>query len=271
MLKSKPTKCYFDETIEIAGSVNTESLLLEWSEAPWDTSVMGYPVIQISRLSVRGPAANSDIVAYETVRDRVGCGLVSCRLPSDSLCESMFLEEHGFKFIELIYQPELSGLQDNLNFDFSGLTVRPACDDDISSILNIADNAFHNERFHIDPRLNPRFGNQRYCNWIKSSLLHRKQELYVVLEKSLLVSFFITELLPDRICYWHLNAVSPNLQGKGYGRRSWLAMLELSKEQGVEKVRTSIVARNYRVLNLYSSLGFRFSSPKMTFHWVRRS
>ena len=95
------------------------------------------------------------------------------------------------------------------------------------------------------------------------------QELYVVCDASRRIAFFVTELLSDRTCYWHLNAVAPDAQGQGYGRRVWLAMMNQALEGGAQRVRTSIVARNHRVLNLYARLGFSFPPPSMTFHWVR--
>ena len=258
-----------NQVAEINGCVNTESLFLEWAGIPWDTASMGYPVIQINRLEVYGASADRDMVAFETARDQVRCKLVSCRLESNNLRESMFLEDHGFRFIEMLYKPEFANLQNQTNLHCSGLAATPACNDDMPAIMEITGNAFNNERFHVDPRLSPQLGNLRYCNWAKTSLTHSKQQLYVVREGNLLVAFFITEHFPDGTCYWHLNAVFPHLQGQGYGRRSWLTMLELARIQGMQRVRTSITARNYRVLNLYSSLGFRFPSPMMTFHWVR--
>ena len=76
-------------------------------------------------------------------------------------------------------------------------------------------------------------------------------------------------VIMDGTCYWHLNAVATELQGKGYGRRAWSAMLQHAQANGARRVRTSIVARNHRVLNLYARLGFRFPPPLMTLHWVR--
>jgi len=46
-------------------------------------------------------------------------------------------------------------------------------------------------------------------------------------------------------------------------------MLHQAREAGAQRVRTCIVARNHRVLNLYAGLGFRFPPPQMTFHWVK--
>ena len=65
-----------------------------------------------------------------------------------------------------------------------------------------------------------------------------------------------------------INAVAPGAQGQGYGWRAWQAMLAQAHLEGAERVRTAIVARNHRVLNLYARLGFRFPAPLMTFHWV---
>jgi hypothetical protein len=46
-------------------------------------------------------------------------------------------------------------------------------------------------------------------------------------------------------------------------------MLAHAREGGAARVRTSVVARNDRVLNLYGQLRFRLSAPSMTFHWLR--
>ena len=81
---------------------------------------------------------------------------------------------------------------------------------------------------------------------------------------------FVTEVLDDSTCYWHLNAVAPEMQGQGLGKRAWLTMLALAQQDGNARVRSSIVVRNTRVMNLYAGLGFRFEAPSMTLHWVVR-
>ena len=253
-------------TSHVAG----DSLLIEWSEAPWDAALFERPVWQIDRIEIRGPTPGEDVAAFERARDELGCALVSCRLPHERLRESMLLEDRGFRFIEMLYHPELADLANLAGAD-AGLVVEPACSEDLPALLDIAGSAFRNERFHVDPRMPPGLGDRRYRNWVWTSLGHPTQRLHVVRDRSLLVAFFVTEQLADGTCYWHLNAVAPEVQGKGYGRRAWLAMLEYARDRGARRVRTSIVARNHRVLNLYASLGFRFPPPQMTFHWLRTS
>ena len=249
--------------------MDTPCLYLEWSEAPWDTAVFGFPVLQINRLEVHDRCAVGDMVYFETTRDQLGAGLVSCRLPHDQLRESMLLEDHGFRFIEMVYRPELDNLQTR-ELPASSLDVEPAQPADIAAIQRIARHAFRNERFHMDPRLDATLGDERYCRWVGNSLGHHSQRLYTVREGPRLIAFFVNEMLAD-CCYWHLNAVEPAIHGLGYGRRAWLAMLYQAKLSGADCVRTCIATRNHRALNLYARLGFRFSPPLMTFHWVRQA
>jgi RimJ/RimL family protein N-acetyltransferase len=248
-------------------TIDTSNLRLTWSEAPWDSAIFGCPVLQIGQMEVRGADADKDFTAFETARDGIGACLVSCRLPHDHLRESMLLEGHGFRFIEMVYHPELDDLASR-EYPDAGLSVSRATSQDLPETLAIADHVFSNERFHMDPRLGPHLGDQRYCNWVRSSIEHPSQRLFLLRDGGRPVAFFVTESRDDGTCYWHLNAVAREAQGQGYGRRAWYAMLRQAREQGAKRVQTCIVARNYRVLNLYARLGFFFPAPLMTFHWV---
>lgn len=251
------------------GSIDTAVIRLDWLEAPWDTAVFGYPVVQVSHVEARTGASATDLVPFVAACDAAGVGLASCRLPHDRLRESMLLEEVGFRFIEMVFQPEFGDLQSAAPHDDQGLVVERARPEDLAEIVDVAGGAFGSERFHVDPRLPSRLGDLRYQNWVRSSLEHPTQRLHALRDGRELVAFFVTEQLPDGTCYWHLNAVAPNRQGRGYGLRAWRAMMNQARLEGATRVRTSIVARNHRVLNLYARLGFSFPAPSMTFHRVR--
>ena len=249
--------------------LDTPSLRMAWAEAPWDSKVCCYPVLQISLIQILGSDAGNDLHIFERERDRRGAGLVSCRLAHECMAESMLLEDHGFRFIEMLYQPELELPNQACLETTPRLDVSRARAEDLPVLCEIARTSFRNERFKMDPRLDSNVSDQRYQNWVSSSLQHASQQLYVIRDGNRVIAFFVTEMLEDATCYWHLNAVAPEAQGLGYGRRAWLSMLDQAAAAGAQRVRTSIVARNHRVLNLYSSLGFRFPPPLMTLHWVR--
>ncbi len=253
----------------LSGVIDTPELLLSWKEAPWDSIVFHFLAVQIDRLEYRSFKGETLFKEFTSILNQVDCGFISCRLSHDKLKESMLLEDFGFRFIEMLYQPLFNNLE-NSSFldDEQNLHVSIASQADIPEIIKIAGLAYGNERFHMDPRLPSVLGDIRYQNWIKNTITHPSQKLYSVKDGDKLVSFFITEDIGDSQCYWHLNAVNPIYQGQGYGRRSWRKMLNFARQSGFISVKTCIAARNHRVLNLYAQLGFSFPPPLMTFHWV---
>lgn len=249
-------------------SLETNGLILKASLVAWDTEIFQYPVAQIEHIKILNPdKIKSDYAAFESWRNINQCKLISCRLDHAQLNESIFLEEKGFRFIETVLHPKLERLS-QLNISDQGLKIYPANEKDLPSLKSIAESAFRHERFHIDPRINPRIGDLRYGRWVMTSFMHPRQRLLKILDNDILIALFIIEVIDNGCIYWHLTAVSPQQQGKGYGRRTWLSMLEYHRSNGHHTVMTTISARNTRILNLYSSLNFRFLPPEMTFHWI---
>jgi ribosomal protein S18 acetylase RimI-like enzyme len=252
---------------EGAGSV------LECFVVPWDTAAFGFPVAEISRFEIgaddgaAGPLADLDAWCQERA-----IRLVSCRLDHTRLRESIALEGLGFRFIEMVYGPHLDDLA-NLEAPRHAIRIEEASRDDLAAIEAIAADAFTTGRYLLDPRLDPEHGRRRYERWVRSSLDHPRQTLLKAAigdqPDDQPVGFFIVEDHPDGSVYWHLTAVAQGWQGRGIGRSLWQAMLERHRAAGVTSVRTTISAHNEAVINLYARLGFRFGSPRMTFHWLR--
>lgn len=249
--------------------IETASLKLSAQEAAWDSKIYEVPVVQITDIAVRNvKGAAVDFRSYESWGRDEQIGITSCRLAHDRLKESIFLESRAFRFVEMVLHPMLGSLQSRV-FPEDNLIIMSASEADLPALKRIAEQSFSFERYHVDPRLNPKRGDERYAQWVCNSLDHPSQQLLKVSDEERLLALFLIELRADRSAYWHLTAIAPQWQGQGYGRRVWLTMLNYCKSQGCHSVATTISARNTPVLNLYSQLQFRFTPPEMTFHWVR--
>ena len=257
-------------TIEFC--LDTPALRLAARETPWDSAVYGNAVVSIENLEVvEPPNAGKDFKSFRNWLDTNLVGLVSCRLPHRNLRESMFLESQDFRFVEMVLHPYLTNLH-QLQLTPEDLQIQVATPDDLDDLLRIAGSAFTNERFHLDPRVPFGVGDKRYAQWVRNCLNHPTQKLLKISEKKKTIGLFITVELPTpKTVDWLLTAISPSIQGLGYGKRVWLAMLRFHQTQGIQTISTTISARNSRVLNLYSQLQFRFNDPEMTFHWVREA
>ena len=251
------------------GQYSDRDTELRWNEAPWDSAVWGTPVFQIENIRAGAGNAEGAMEAFFASCAAHDCTFASCRMPVSALRESMWLEAHGFRFIEMMYRPSLT-LDPGSDYlaGSAPLEVSPAHEDDLPVLLDIAGQAFGNERFHVDPRIAPGIGDLRYQNWVGAALNDEVQQLLVLREGEEVVAFFVVENRTDGTAYWHLNAVNPALHGRGLGMRAWRTMIAHAQGAGASRVESSIAARNTRVMNLYSRLGFRFGDPAMTFHWI---
>lgn len=248
----------------------SDSLVLRAKEAPWDTAAFGCPVGQIDHISVHNLLeAHEHFDIFRKWIDSNKIKLISCRLSSEQLIESMLLEDNEFKFIETVLHPVHSKLHVFKDFIDPELIISVPEESDIPSLQHIAEVAFTNERYYVDPRVSNILSGKRFGRWVINAYSHPRQKLLKVTHQNEIIAFFVVEYLDGNNVYWHLTAVNPLCHGSGYGRRSWMAMLALHSREDMQKVSTTIAARNVPILNLYSSLNFRFAPPEMTFHWVR--
>ena len=248
-------------------SIRTPALDLDYHLVPWDSEIFGTAVAQISRIEVRDATrAAVDYGQFVAWRARHDIQLCACRVPSDRLVDSMFLEADGFRFIELNYLPRLAGLQQRV-FEQQGIEIAPALDSDREALAEMAGQVLRHGRFHQDPRIDPALGDKRYRVWMTNAFSRPTQTVLKCMLEGRVVAFFVIEHPEAKHCFWSLIGLAPGLQGQGLGKRVWNAMLSQHREQGIERVSTSISSHNVAVFNLYVSLGFRFPAPSMTLQW----
>lgn len=246
----------------------TESPTLEmvYHLAPWDESAFHGNTATITSIHVRreeGAAAAFEVFRQWCIRNRTK--LVSCRLPHDQLVECGFLEQQGFRFIELNYRPVLAGLS-----GFSEdpkIKVSSALSEDAQEISGFAAQIFTTGRLHVDPLVGPEIGNRRYEAWAANAFNHADQRVLKCEMGGRIIAFFVVEQPSPASRFWSLVGLAPGLGGKGIGTRVWKAVLAFHHREGVEEVSTSISSHNVVVHNLYSKLGFRFPAPTITLHW----
>lgn len=246
---------------------NDQQVQLEAEKIQWDSGLLGFQVFNITKIEVLSNRIGEGTVqAIKSLFFESQVGLVSCRIPAGAVHESFFLCQAGFKFIEMNLHPHLTDLERFSDIDIR-LNVRPASKQDIPILTEIALTAFRHERFHVDPRIPDELANQRYANWVQSSISSDTQRLLAITDGGELVGFFIVEN-SNNTSDWLLTAVGPKWQGRGIGERVWRAVLRYQLREGITEVKTTISARNYQVLSLYSKLQFRFAPADATYHWA---
>jgi ribosomal protein S18 acetylase RimI-like enzyme len=248
-------------------SIRTAALQLDYFLVPWDTEILGMPVAQINELRVTDPvAAARDYEEFASWCAHERIALCSCRVPAQHVADSIFLEERGFRCIELNYLPRLERLQTR-SLPQDTLRVASATPQDREVLADMAAQVFRHGRFHQDPRLDPALGDRRYRAWLWNAFERPAQRVLKCLQDETTVAFFVVESPQPGQCFWSLTGLAPGLQGRGLGKRVWQTMLRYHQTGGADTVSTSISSHNVAVFNLYVALGFRFPAPSVTLHW----
>lgn len=249
-------------------SIRAPALSMDYHLVPWDSEIFGKPVAQISHLCVTDAAhADRDYEPFVRWCKHHAIELCACRIPTSDMVESMFLEDRGFRFVELNYLPVLTRLQER-SFEPNGVVVASAGEQDRDTLADMAAETLRHGRFHQDPRIDPALGAKRYRVWMTNAFTRPGQQVLKCLLDNTVVGFFVIEHPQPTHCFWSLIGLAPGLQGRGLGKRVWNAMLDHHKRAGIEQVSTSISSHNVAVFNLYVSLGFRFPAPATTLQWL---
>ena len=250
-----------------ASRIEAGGATLECFVVPWDTQIFEFTVAQIGGLDLGSPGTPSAplMEAFDAWCAEHAVRLVSCRIDHTRLRESMVLEAHGFRFVEMVYEPRLEDVR-SVAPPRHLIEVTEATVADLPAIEAIAASAFTTGRFLLDARLPPELSNRRYASWVRNSFETPEQTVLTASLDGALVGFFIVERRPLDHVYWHLTAVAPAWQGKGIGLSLWRTMLRRHADDGAASVGTTISGHNLAALNLYARLGFAFTSAQMTFH-----
>lgn len=248
-------------------TLGTTGASLDCSLVPWDSDIFGFAVAQVSRVSLASAEADESglFEAFDAWCSDRSVRLVSCRLDHAQVRESMALEAHGFRFVEVVYEPRLDDLA-RVAAPRHAIDVSEAVQRDLAAIETVAHDAFTTGRFLLDPRLPPDLSNRRYASWVRSAFGSSEQTVLKAELDGALVGFFVVEERSNGSVYWHLTAVAPGWQGRGIGLSLWQTMLRRHRTAGASSVATTISGHNLAAMNLYGRLGFSFRSAQMTFH-----
>jgi RimJ/RimL family protein N-acetyltransferase len=250
--------------------LQTRALTLACSRVPRDEETFEAPIAVLERLEVRDrDGAALDYEVFRKWCGDIGLQLCSARFAQSRLEDSIFLEERGFRFIELAYLsyfPDLSGV----DLPSAGVDIAPAADDDRESLSALAERTFRIGRFHQDPRVESVAADRRYGQWMWRAFDDERQQVLKCVRHGEVIGFFVVEAPNATERFWSLVGLAPEYTGRGLGYETWIAMLRHHQAEGIKRIATRISSHNIAIMNLYVKLRFRFAEPEITLHWRPR-
>lgn len=241
---------------------------LEYFLVPWDTEIFGFSVAQIANLEVESRGAEEPLFnRFDAWCVDQGIRFSACRLAQSALLESEAVQDRGFRFVELNYRPFLDRLSSrDLPPADPEIRFVGAGDEDADELVDCAGRIFQYGRFHQDPLFDRDLANRRYSVWMRTAFSLNDQRVIRCARGEETVGFFVIEDPSPDESFWSLIGLAPEFQGGGWGTRVVRSMLRWHREEGKNRVGTSISSHNIAVMNLYAKLGWRFPEPLVSYH-----
>ncbi|MDX8404593.1 MAG: GNAT family N-acetyltransferase [Mariprofundus sp.] len=214
---------------------------------PWDAAVFGIPCYEITQADQPALAHAAITPGHYTVK-------------VDPLADTKLLHEYGFYYTDTLIEPVCT--QQQWHPDPTPLA---SIDRDVplAKLLPMCEHSFLHGRFHRDFNLQPELADARYKQWLTQ--LHQTGDVLGLYHAGMLAGF-----LASKSGHLLLHTIAPGHRGRGLAKGLWTAAICELFDDDCREVRSSISAGNMAVLNLYSSLGFRFEKPIDIYHRLTR-
>lgn len=216
---------------------------LPFFSTPWDALVFGVPTYEVPVPDEASLALCATHPGHYTVK-------------VDPLASKAMLHRHGFYYCDTLLVPIANKSEVVGYFDERAGIDRCV---EADALVDLCRDAFTYDRFHRDFNLQGDAADKRYVNWLQQ--LSRDKDVFGLTWGGSLAAFFACD--DNRIL---LHAVAEEFRGRGIAKFLWSRACEELFACGHGQLQSSVSAANLAVVNLYSSLGFRFREVSDVYH-----
>ncbi len=215
--------------------------------SPWDKRIFSMDCFEIMNICEQALSHAAVTPGHYTVK-------------IDPLADKSLLHHYGFYYVDTLIEPtcEQSHFIAHRHPDCS-----IASNVEIADLLPMCTNSFMHGRFHRDFNLPAEDADRRYAQWLEQ--LHEEADVFGLYYRQELAGFIACK--EGKLL---LHTITSSFRGKGLAKFFWSVACERLFQDSVQTITSSISAANLPVLNLYSSLGFRFTHAVDTYHRLSR-
>lgn len=238
----------------------------------WDREHFGFVLGRVEYLIAADAIAATTALEWALRRSwAASARVVTVRVPAEDLTVLSALEDAGFRYVEHLLTPWRAWKAWEPKHADATRFTEP---EDLPILYDIARATFRTDHFHVDPRFDPAAADGVYSRWIESWHADPPEgaRSRVIVVDGRVSGFFMYRFvepagLPGRtVTDLVLGGMAPDMAGRGQGYRMYCDVMDDAAAH-TEYGRVTVVTANVAVVNLYTKLGFRFSTGgEVTLH-----
>jgi ribosomal protein S18 acetylase RimI-like enzyme len=219
---------------------------------PWDSRTFGintFEILYTSETNLKN--------TLESIITEKSLGHYTIKI--NPLAPKKILYEFGFYYCDTLIEPYCSP-ERIVKYNKEDVDISESLDiEELHLLSDMIYGTFTYDRFHRDFNINPHLADVRYDLWLQD--LWKNKQVFTLIFSGKIAGFWA--YLNNKIL---LHALSQEYRGKGLSKYFWSLACEKLFEKGYQELTSSISVSNLAVLNLYSSLGFRFRNAVDIYH-----
>lgn len=223
----------------------------------WDTDFFGVPCARASLLE-----ALTEQEFEELLHQCDEYGFVTIENTCGEFSNDFYLGNNSRAYIADCAVTLKKQSKANSSADYGDTKIRPATEDDLPWIVEIAGSAFKNSRFSNDPEISEEQVSNLYKSWVKNALSDENKVVFVTEEKN----GFIVYLQSGNQAHINLIATGGKNRKKGVGTALVKYVDNYAFENGCDDFFVGTQATNIPAINLYTKCGFKFLNTTRIYH-----
>lgn len=199
---------------------------------------------------------------------------LSCRIDINDISSIHILERNGFKLMDTLVTFTFDRHKNKFPLIKELYNVRKFKDKDLNVLVNVATNAFSNDRFHLDSNISNDKADALYKEWIRNSC-KRKEPVFVAVKKDRAIGFLTYNLYEILAKITNFKIMGQGLMAVSPGNKGALISLMKATFRDVclhyDCVEYDTRLNNYEVIRTCQRFGLDFVRAKYTFHrWLKQ-
>jgi len=230
----------------------------------WDTDFFGH---KIARANVRQLDNNT----YSQLESQCKSEKIQCLYflaDSDHPSTIRLLEDNDFRFVDIRSDFIHSGYIPNIPPLPSNISLRASSSDDLQTLSSIAQDAYSQSRFYVDPNFDNQRVSDMYDIWLSKSINHDLADYVVVAELENTAVGYVTCSIDKSKNTGKIGlvGVAESAQGKKLGTHMVVHAIQWFIQNGIDTIMVTTQGRNIPAQRLYQRCGFITHTQQLWYH-----
>ncbi|GLF89263.1 spore coat polysaccharide biosynthesis protein SpsD [Bacillus safensis] len=260
----------FKQFALVSGAQLKAVLIYDWSK--WESGIFDQHIFHVKFVEAESASAFQELLErFINWMRTEKCDFFFLRLEASDLEKNRIVQRlsHAY-YVGGLTRLEAPPVQMEMPSTDEDVVISLLDEKEYDEAVSLAHQAFVKSRYALDPFLDQNAVQHFYQEWMRNNLLGRADINLAAKVNDEVVGLIQGMTKGDEMAL-ELFAIRPDTQGKGIGKKLFMAMMNASYERGHRFISAGTQMHNTIAIQLYEKMGFRTTNAFLYYHvWPKK-